>query len=189
MRFEFLHGLNAAAESRWKRSARTDHNECSKHILCVGNFQILGFHLSLSKGNFLNHGISPKWGWWFSHYSLLAKLKRREQKPFCHQRLECYFPHLVQLLQKFSAWVCRLFSLFLPLYPTPYLCLTVFLGVMDLAKHLLFCINNGSVTLANPFHLTSNDLFYIRGKENKKYEPLTDLTQLIQAITTLECTS
>lgn len=70
-------------------------NECSKHILCVGNFPILGFHLNVSKGNFLNYGISPKWGWWFSHYSLLAKWKRREQKPSCHQRWECYFPRLV----------------------------------------------------------------------------------------------
>lgn len=52
MRLEFLHGLNAAAESRWKCSARTYQNECSKHILRVGNFQIPGFHLNLSKGNF-----------------------------------------------------------------------------------------------------------------------------------------
>lgn len=57
---------------------------------------------------------------------------------------------------------------------------------MDLAKHLLFCINKGSVTIANPFHLTSNDLCYIRGKENKKHEPLRDFRQLIQAITTLK---
>lgn len=63
---------------------------------------------------------------------------------------------------------------------------TVFLGVMDLAKQLLFCINNGSVTLANPFHLVCNDLCYISRKENKRYEPLTDLRQPIQAITALK---
>lgn len=85
-----------------------------------------------------------------------------------HWIFESYFPSLVELLQKFRAWVCHLFSLFLPLFPSLGLFLpNCILGLTDLDIHPLFCINNGSVTLANPFHLTSNDLWYIGGKENR----------------------
>jgi len=136
--------------------------KCTKTIIsdiliCTGKFQILGFHLNLSKGNFLNDGISPQWERQYSHSSSLTKLKRREEKPSCHQRFESSFPSLNCFRSLVFGCAIHFHSSFHCFLLWAYLCPAGFLGLMDLAIRPLCCIDNGPVTLANSFHLTSTN--------------------------------